>query len=406
MKVLKGILAVIVALMVLLGGMILLCAVNPDLSENLGKKIRGEKTATEETLPDGETDARQEDTNGTVTGDTQQEATENTQQPSEEPAENSQDVKEANSGVQPPEQTVLEEQKPARGAEGYEIPDESSIQIPQAVSGKGGYTPISETSVELTGADGGEYTSSLGYGETGDGLTFDSVMYPYYYMLDEKGKHLYRQIYANALAVNKEFVPIEAVPVTQIKDVVEAVYNDHPELFWLNTAFTCKYDKNKICAELTLEFNQLAENLADNSRTLGNEANRILTQVQNLGSDQEKEKALHDILIQEVEYDTSADMNQSVYSALVNKKSVCAGYARGLQYLMQRLGIPCYYCTGYAGQDHAWNIVKLGDIYYNVDVTWDDTPGGEYDYYNKSDKEFASTHIRKSLSVDLPGCDG
>jgi transglutaminase/protease-like cytokinesis protein 3 len=98
-------------------------------------------------------------------------------------------------------------------------------------------------------------------------------------------------------------------------------------------------------------------------------------------------------------------MNQSVYSALVNGETVCAGYARAMQYLMQRLGIPCYYCTGYAGQNHAWNIVRLDDGYYNVDVTWDDTPGGEYDYFNRTDAEYAGTHVRQSLSVNLPVCE-
>ena len=99
-------------------------------------------------------------------------------------------------------------------------------------------------------------------------------------------------------------------------------------------------------------------------------------------------------------------MNQSAYSALVEGKSVCAGYARAYQYLMQRLGIPCYYCTGFAGEDHAWNIVGLDDGYYNVDVTWDDTPGGEYDYFNKTDEDYADTHVRRDLSVNLPKCEG
>ncbi len=71
---------------------------------------------------------------------------------------------------------------------------------------------------------------------------------------------------------------------------------------------------------------------------------------------------------------------------------------------MQQLGIPCYYCTGTSGEDHAWNIVKLDQTYYNVDVTWDDTDPGTYDYFNKSDYEFADTHVRNSLSVYLPAC--
>ena len=200
-------------------------------------------------------------------------------------------------------------------------------------------------------------------------------------------------------------MPIEAVPVSELKNVVMAVYNDHPELFWLNTIFTCRYDQNKICAELELEFNMTLEELTASSKTFYNITNEILSQVQNLGT-YEKESRLHDILIERVEYDKGADKNQSAYSALVDGKSVCAGYARAYQYLMQRAGIPCFYCTGYAGQDHAWNIVGLDDGYYNVDVTWDDTEGGQYDYFNKTDEMYADTHVRRDLSVNLPKCEG
>lgn len=279
------------------------------------------------------------------------------------------------------------------------------MNVPEAVSGKSGYQPITEKSEELPDAEGGEYTSDLGYGETGDNLSFDSIFYPYYQMLDQKGQHLYRQIYANAAAYNAAFVPIEAVPVSELKNVVMAVYNDHPELFWLNTIFTCRYDQNKICAELELEFNMTLEELTASSKTFYNITNEILSQVQNLGT-YEKESRLHDILIERVEYDKGADKNQSAYSALVDGKSVCAGYARAYQYLMQRAGIPCFYCTGYAGQDHAWNIVGLDDGYYNVDVTWDDTEGGQYDYFNKTDEMYADTHVRRELSVNLPKCEG
>ena len=119
-----------------------------------------------------------------------------------------------------------------------------------------------------------------------------------------------------------------------------------------------------------------------------------------------KEKYVHDKLIEKVSYHLGAEMNQSVYSALVNGQTVCAGYARAFQYLMQQLGIPCYYCTGYAGEEHAWNIVALDDGYYNVDVTWDDSDGGRYDYFNKTDMDYASSHVRQDLSVYLPPCNG
>lgn len=213
------------------------------------------------------------------------------------------------------------------------------------------------------------------------------------------------QIFANANAFNGAFQPIEAVPVSEIKNAIMAVYNDHPELFWLNTAFVCKYDKDKICAELELEFSIPRDEFPKASAQFYNTVNSMLTQVENL-SNYEKELRTHDYLIDKIEYDKGAAMNQSAYSALVEGKSVCAGYARAFQYLMQRMGIPCYYCTGFAGEDHAWNIVALEDGYYNVDVTWDDTPGGEHDYFNKSDQDFESTHVRRDLSINLPKCEG
>ncbi len=101
-----------------------------------------------------------------------------------------------------------------------------------------------------------------------------------------------------------------------------------------------------------------------------------------------------------------AEMNQSAYSALVNGQTVCAGYARAFQYILQQLGIPCYYCTGFAGESHAWNIVMLDGEFYNVDTTWDDMGIGTYDYFNKTDKDYADNHIRQELSVYLPPCNG
>jgi hypothetical protein len=396
MKVLKKILAAIGLLAVLLCGIILLCAVNPSFTDKISALIPQGK--------EKEADADEE----VQTDDMQDEDSETSDFLSEDDAEEDAETREAEPVSSADGPDVYEQEQDtddtARGAAGYIIPSESDVSVPEAVSGKTGYEPITVKDEELPDAEGGENTSTLGYGETGDGLAFDAVLYPYYQMLDDKGKHLYRQIYANAVALNKDFVPIESVPVSEMKDVLESVYNDHPELFWLNTAFVCKYDKNKICAELGLDFNELAENLSDANIKLGNRMSEILSQVQYLGSNYEKEKAVHDILIDEISYNDGADMNQSVYSALVNGETVCAGYARAMQYLMQRLGIPCYYCTGYAGQNHAWNIVLLDDGYYNVDVTWDDTPGGEYDYFNRTDADYAGTHVRQSLSVNLPQC--
>lgn len=288
----------------------------------------------------------------------------------------------------------------------YVPPPQTDIVIPEKVSGRNGYQPVQEDNTQIADTEAEALRRQIGTGETGEGLAFDALYYPYYAMLDEQGKALYRQIYANALSLNGVFAPAEDISVNKIRNVFAAVYNDHPELFWLDTAYACKYLAGGECVEIDLQFNRTAQDLDGAKKEFEQCAASIISGAQNLGSDYEKEKYVHDMLLAQVEYSLSAEMHQSAYSALVNGRTVCAGYARAFQYLMQQLHVPCYYCTGYAGENHAWNIIFLDGDYYNVDTTWDDTGAGSYDYFNKTDGDYAATHIRQELSVYLPACSG
>lgn len=290
------------------------------------------------------------------------------------------------------------------GQDGYERPDSVPSGTPSSVSGKTGYKPVQESGEQIAQNEAENLSGIIAPGNTGSDLVFDETLYPYYAMLEQTVRPLYHQVYANAMNLTVSFTPVTNVSVEQLKTVFEAVYNDHPELFWLDTGYTCKYLKSGSCVEVTLKYNDAADHIDSARQEFQGAAQAVLSGAQALGSDGEKERYVHDALMQLVEYDSGAPMNQSAYSALVGGRSVCAGYARAFQYLMQCLGIPCYYCTGYAGEDHAWNIVKLDGSYCNVDVTWNDTDPATYDYYNKTDREFGSTHVRTGLSVYLPAC--
>ena len=54
----------------------------------------------------------------------------------------------------------------------------------------------------------------------------------------------------------------------------------------------------------------------------------------------------------------------------MEKKAVCAGYAKAFQLLLNALGIECTYVTS---DTHAWNLVRLEGDYYHIDATWDDS---------------------------------
>lgn len=286
----------------------------------------------------------------------------------------------------------------------YEAPSVEDVKLPESVDSMVGYQPVTGQEEQVADDEAKKLKESLETGPLGEDLSFDTRTYPYYGMLDQEQRAVYRQIYANALERRASFKPAISFQNSDLKKVFEAVYNDHPELFWLETAFSCKYMENGQCLEITLQYNKTVENFKEAKQKFEAAAQEIISETEQFAKLEAKEKLVHDELVEKVSYHEDADMGQSAYSALVNKVSVCAGYARAFQYIMQQLGVPCYYCTGVSEGDHAWNIVKLGGRYYNIDVTWDDTNPSTYDYYNKTDKEYAATHVRTGLSVKLPAC--
>ena len=268
---------------------------------------------------------------------------------------------------------------------------------------KTGLTKLSSDGKLIANSDVDKLEDS---GITGEDVVIDTNYYPYYRVLNNHEQLLYRQIYANIKAASTTFVPEENVTVGVVNNVIEAVYNDHPELFWMDTSYTYKYTEENVCAQVILKFNETANYLDTAKENFENEVSSIIANASRYSTSYEKEKAVHDAIIDKTEYNETAPMNQTAYSALVNGKTVCAGYARAFQYIMMRLNIPTYYVTGISDGDHAWNIVKLEDGFYNVDLTWDDNKVNHYIYFNIPDSEFSKTHTRTRYSTKLPNCTG
>lgn len=77
------------------------------------------------------------------------------------------------------------------------------------------------------------------------------------------------------------------------------------------------------------------------------------------------------------DYDTLNDdsytLKYTAYASLINKTSVCQGYANLMYRLCLELGVDCRIITGISyNEAHAWNIIKgHDDKYYLFDATWD-----------------------------------
>lgn len=100
-------------------------------------------------------------------------------------------------------------------------------------------------------------------------------------------------------------------------------------------------------------------------------------------TDVEKEKAIHDYLCINMDYDIPAVDDESKadpdadnpYGMLVGHYGICSGYASTFKLFMDCFDIECIIVEGKANgleEDHAWNKIHIDGKWYNVDVTWDD----------------------------------
>ena len=258
--------------------------------------------------------------------------------------------------------------------------------------------------------------------ETYAATSFDAERNPYYAILTGKEKDCYSQLYAELSQGKQSFEITVDANADQLSRAIDAVLNDHPELFWIDNQYEYSYDPDTgAISEVKFDFFDFAntsDKLHNAKVAFEKAADEILASVESLPNALERERALHDYICKNTTYDESAPYHQSAYSVIVQHKSVCAGYSRAFQYLMNKAGLTCYYVTGkttdsnIGGEDgaHSWNIVYLDGEYYNVDVLWDDTASetyGEsvYPFFNLTDSANIY-HTRTELALSLPKCTG
>ncbi len=105
----------------------------------------------------------------------------------------------------------------------------------------------------------------------------------------------------------------------------------------------------------------------------------------------EKLVSIHDYICKMNTYVMGAPRCYSAYGALVDRRSVCEGYAEAFKLLCDKAKIQCVLVAGMAHADsnkereaHMWAYVRMDDgKWYAVDVTWNDAGdrAGNYDYF-------------------------
>jgi len=163
------------------------------------------------------------------------------------------------------------------------------------------------------------------------------------------------------------------------------------------------YDRGMFCFEEVTYYETAAQ-----TKKVDKKIDKILKR---LGLYEEEDEIIivdkiHRYVINRIAYDNRKETkcSYSTYDGLFKQRTVCNGYALAVYKMLNTLGIACKYISGPAEdaqgeqQLHAWNIVKIGKKWYNLDTTWDDNDDGHvyYDYFLRGSNFFYKEHTPDS----------
>ena len=201
--------------------------------------------------------------------------------------------------------------------------------------------------------------------------------------------------------------------------VYSCVLSDHPEIFYTDgyTYTTYQSFGRTRALSFAARYTVTEEERAAYQSEIESAVEEILQGAPREGGDFAKILYVYNTIIRNTAYDAAAPHNQDIYSVFVLRRSVCNGYAKAMQLLLQKLGIKTLLATGTAeGGAHAWDLVLADGDWYHVDPTWGDAefleengdtaenPAGiNYDYLCVTTQDLETTHSIE-VPYPLPNC--
>lgn len=242
----------------------------------------------------------------------------------------------------------------------------------------------------------------------------------YFKQLTEEEQRVYRELLKGIRAREKEFY-LTISDDDSIDRSYHAVLKDHPEIFWVHNRekiYKTTYSDSDYCV-FTPGYTYTDSEIDEIQTAMEQSFQEVRALIPEDAGDYEKVRIVYTYVIDHTQYQTGED-DQSIAGVFWKKSAVCAGYAGAVQYLLERLDIPCIYVDGStkgSTEGHAWDIVKIGQEYYYVDATNGDQPdflNGDaaqleehktiiYDYLCPFPEEYERTYT-SSEELTVPAC--
>ena len=242
----------------------------------------------------------------------------------------------------------------------------------------------------------------------------------YFKQLTEEEQRVYRELLKGIRVREKEFY-LTISDDDSIDRSYHAVLKDHPEIFWVHNRekiYKTTYSDSDYCV-FTPGYTYTDGEIDEIQTAMEQSFQEVRALIPEDASDYEKVRIVYTYVIDHTQYQTGED-DQSIAGVFWKKSAVCAGYAGAVQYLLERLDVPCIYVDGSTREStegHAWDIVKIGQEYYYVDATNGDQPdflNGDaaqleehktiiYDYLCPFPEEYEKTYT-PSEELTVPAC--
>ena len=242
----------------------------------------------------------------------------------------------------------------------------------------------------------------------------------YFKQLTEEEQRVYRELLKGIRAREKEFY-LTISDDDSIDRSYHAVLKDYPEIFWVHNRekiYKTTYSDSDYCV-FTPGYTYTDGEIDEIQTAMEQSFQEVRALIPEDAGDYEKVRIVYTYVIDHTQYQTGED-DQSIAGVFWKKSAVCAGYAGAVQYLLERLDIPCIYVDGStkgSTEGHAWDIVKIGQEYYYVDATNGDQPdflNGDaaqleehktiiYDYLCPFPEEYEKTYT-PSEELTVPAC--
>ena len=166
------------------------------------------------------------------------------------------------------------------------------------------------------------------------------------------------------------------IAIADIGNVYRGILYNNPMLYYVNTGFSYSYSTSGTVAYVYPKYSETDITVISDTLDAINEATEeIMLCLDESMTDFEKIMTVHDYMVLHYEYDYTLK-NHNI-TIMTTKKGVCMAYSMAFKHIMNKLGIECLYVTGAKEMNHGWNIVKLDDEWYHIDLTWDDS-GSEF----------------------------